>query len=198
MKMSRRARRQRNLRNLTIGWVERLEGRQLLATIVEYALPSDTPRPTGITSGPDGNLWFAEQNTNNIGRITTAGVVTEFALPANSSPDYITSGPRRQPLVHRPGEQHDRPDHSRRHDHRVPHSHQQQRPIRDHRRTRRRALVRRAGRQPDRSDHHLGYDHRIRRARGSAAPTNSSRVPTATSGSLKSTVTRSARLSPPA
>jgi uncharacterized repeat protein (TIGR01451 family) len=37
--------------------------------------------PYGITAGPDGNLWFTEVNHSNlVGRVTTAGVVTEFPL----------------------------------------------------------------------------------------------------------------------
>ena len=35
--------------------------------------------PWWITAGPDGNLWFTEPAIGRIGRITTAGVVTEFA-----------------------------------------------------------------------------------------------------------------------
>jgi len=31
--------------------------------------PSDA-RPTDITTGPDGNLWFTESNGNRIGQIT--------------------------------------------------------------------------------------------------------------------------------
>ena len=31
----------------------------------------------GITLGPEGNLWFTEES--KIGRITPAGVVTEFS-----------------------------------------------------------------------------------------------------------------------
>jgi virginiamycin B lyase len=34
--------------------------------------------PTGITSGPDCNLWFTNSGNNTIGRITTSGVVTIF------------------------------------------------------------------------------------------------------------------------
>src|SRR2546422_8481106 len=49
---------------------------------------------TGITAGPDGNLWFTELNGNRIGRITPTGVITEFPLPtANSGPQGITAGP---------------------------------------------------------------------------------------------------------
>jgi len=39
-----------------------------------------TGRPVAITAGPDGNLWFTE-HAGGVGRITPAGVVTEFAAP---------------------------------------------------------------------------------------------------------------------
>ncbi|HVA33089.1 MAG TPA: hypothetical protein VNG31_03005 [Candidatus Baltobacteraceae bacterium] len=42
-----------------------------------------------IVAGHDGNLWFTDYGNNKIGRITTAGAVTEFALPANASPSGI-------------------------------------------------------------------------------------------------------------
>ena len=47
-----------------------------------------------ITAGPDGNLWFTESSGNKIGRITTTGTITEFAIPtAKSLPVSITSSP---------------------------------------------------------------------------------------------------------
>jgi streptogramin lyase len=50
--------------------------------------------PEGITAGPDGNLWFVEAGGNNVGRITPAGVITEFPIPTvGSSPGGITAGP---------------------------------------------------------------------------------------------------------
>jgi streptogramin lyase len=50
--------------------------------------------PEGIAVGPDGNIWFTQKNDNKIGRITTAGVVSEFTVPtANSEPRGITAGP---------------------------------------------------------------------------------------------------------
>jgi virginiamycin B lyase len=55
--------------------------------------------PGGITAGPDGALWFVEEGTNTIGRITTTGVVTNhFPVPAApassvSALDQITAGP---------------------------------------------------------------------------------------------------------
>ena len=51
--------------------------------------------PYGITSGPDGNLWFTEQGLDRIGRITPLGVVTEFStgITAGAHPTGITPGP---------------------------------------------------------------------------------------------------------
>src|SRR5438552_2044428 len=46
----------------------------------------------GVAAGPDGNLWFTEHDVNKIGRITPAGVVTEFPIPG-VGPDSITAGP---------------------------------------------------------------------------------------------------------
>jgi streptogramin lyase len=42
------------------------------------------PALDGITVGPDHNLWFTDVAENEIGRITTAGVVEQFALPAGN------------------------------------------------------------------------------------------------------------------
>lgn len=56
--------------------------------------------PWNITSGPDGNVWFTEFEVqfdgygNRIGRITPAGVITEFPVPTSRSGLYgITAGP---------------------------------------------------------------------------------------------------------
>ena len=47
-----------------------------------------------ITMGPDGALWFTETVAGKIGRITTSGVITEYAIPTpNSFPFGITTGP---------------------------------------------------------------------------------------------------------
>ena len=58
-----------------------------------YRLPNRSAGPQDITVGPDNNLWFTESSGNNIGRITTAGALTEFALAAGSQPRQIVSGP---------------------------------------------------------------------------------------------------------
>lgn len=71
------------------------------AGVVLNTYPLVAPAGT-ITAGPDGNLWFVEPTVvasipgwiGRIGRITTAGVVTEFAIPtAAGYPVGITTGP---------------------------------------------------------------------------------------------------------
>jgi virginiamycin B lyase len=47
-----------------------------------------------ITAGPDGALWFTQPRDNQIGRITTAGDLTEYTLSVpGARPDAITLGP---------------------------------------------------------------------------------------------------------
>lgn len=61
----------------------------------EFAL-SPGSLATGIASGPDGNLWFTDAFLfgPKIGKITTAGVVTEMAVPAGGGlPVGIAAGP---------------------------------------------------------------------------------------------------------
>ena len=51
-----------------------------------------------IVAGPDGALWFTERKANKVGRITTGGQITEYAIPNNASglddtgPDEIVRG----------------------------------------------------------------------------------------------------------
>ena len=62
--------------------------------ITEFPLPTADSSPAGITTGPDGNLWFTEW-TNQIGMINpTTDAITEFPIPtAQSGPAAITTGP---------------------------------------------------------------------------------------------------------
>jgi streptogramin lyase len=65
-------------------------------TIVEYSIPTANSGPYGITQGPDGNMWFTENNTgtNKVAKITPTGVITEYSLPtSNAFPGNIVSGP---------------------------------------------------------------------------------------------------------
>jgi streptogramin lyase len=65
-----------------------------IGTIHEYEVPTSASTPNGIAAGSDGNLWFTEYTSNNIGRITPSGTITEFPLPtANSAPRQIAAGP---------------------------------------------------------------------------------------------------------
>jgi len=49
-----------------------------------HEIPSkDTLGGNGLGLGPDGNVWFAE--TSHIARITTGGVITEFAYPSGET-----------------------------------------------------------------------------------------------------------------
>jgi streptogramin lyase len=51
--------------------------------------------PGGITTGPDGNLWFTSGggDTGSIGQITPSGTVTSFANTGIDQPYWITVGP---------------------------------------------------------------------------------------------------------
>ncbi len=61
--------------------------------ITEFPLAS-VDGPWEIATGPDGALWFTENNANKIGRITTAGALTEYPVPTlNSGPLGIAAGP---------------------------------------------------------------------------------------------------------
>ena len=83
----------------------RLETRTLLTlTVTSFPIPLvGLVEPDGITTGPDGNLWFTETGAARIGRMTPAGALTEFPLPPVAVPpgstDYvpgptdITAGP---------------------------------------------------------------------------------------------------------
>ncbi|MGW7610475.1 hypothetical protein ACWGKW_24970 [Streptomyces sp. NPDC054766] len=48
----------------------------------EHSVPG---RAQGIATGPDGNVWFTQPQDGQIGRITPAGVVTEYDVPAGNS-----------------------------------------------------------------------------------------------------------------
>jgi streptogramin lyase len=47
--------------------------------VSEYCLPGNERNYGAMVVGPDGNLWFTD--SGKIGRITTHGVITEFAVP---------------------------------------------------------------------------------------------------------------------
>ncbi len=62
------------------------------------SVPFPATMPSGITDGPDGNVWFTDQGTpSGVGRVTPAGTVSEFGkssgLQMNAAPDAAISGP---------------------------------------------------------------------------------------------------------
>ncbi len=61
------------------------------ATLTEFAVGSN---PYSLTIGSDGNIWFTELfGGGALGRMTTAGVYTQFPLPiADRTPLGITTG----------------------------------------------------------------------------------------------------------
>ena len=73
---------------------------------------SASAEPQGITTGPDGNLWFTNQFNNSIGRSTPTGVITFFTGTGIDSPSGIRGRSRRQHVVHQRHEQLDRPHHA--------------------------------------------------------------------------------------
>ena len=54
--------------------------RAALGDVTEYSAGiTASSLPRIIAAGPDGNMWFTEGSTNKIGKITPAGVVTEYS-----------------------------------------------------------------------------------------------------------------------
>jgi streptogramin lyase len=55
-------------------------------TMTQYALSSSSAAPSGLVVGADGNLWFAEQQNNAVGKLVIAtGVVTNYPLPTGTA-----------------------------------------------------------------------------------------------------------------
>jgi streptogramin lyase len=62
-------------------------------TFTAFPIPTKTANALGITMGPDGNIWFAEQGASRIGRMSPAGTFAEFPLPSRGYPTGIVTGP---------------------------------------------------------------------------------------------------------
>jgi virginiamycin B lyase len=73
-----------------IGAIGRLSTSGVLTTFSDPSISL----PQGITTGPDGALWFTNSGSNSIGRITTSGAVSNYSDPSvDASPTAITTGP---------------------------------------------------------------------------------------------------------
>ena len=53
--------------------------------------PGGTCQPGGITTGPDGNIWFTQENGNRISRVNPGGLITDFPAPAGGQPVEIAA-----------------------------------------------------------------------------------------------------------
>jgi hypothetical protein len=63
-----------------------------IRSISEYKLNEASGSPAGITTGPDGAMWFGEGS--KIGRITLSGKIKEFQCPDTGGYiSDITTGP---------------------------------------------------------------------------------------------------------
>jgi streptogramin lyase len=71
-----------------------LLGSNVWADITEFELPNYNSQPGVIVVGPDGNLWFVEQNAPRIGRFNLAdNSITEFEVPnATNGSDFTLFG----------------------------------------------------------------------------------------------------------
>jgi uncharacterized protein (TIGR03437 family) len=58
-------------------------------TVTEFPIPTPNSQPWAITAGSDGNLWFTEIAGNKIAKITSSGLITEFALPNTPIPGQL-------------------------------------------------------------------------------------------------------------
>jgi streptogramin lyase len=61
--------------------------------LAEYPVKTASANLSAITNGPDGNLWFLENTSYGaVGKITTAGVVTEYKAQMQNFENGIVSG----------------------------------------------------------------------------------------------------------
>jgi streptogramin lyase len=60
-------------------------------TVTEFPVPDLASGGPSMTSGPDGNVWFAGHGT--LGQVTPSGVVTEFPIPTTNQPSALVAGP---------------------------------------------------------------------------------------------------------
>ena len=60
--------------------------------VTEFPITTPNANAIGIAKGPDGNLWFTEND--RLGRISPTGAIVEFGIPtASSGVEDITRGP---------------------------------------------------------------------------------------------------------
>jgi streptogramin lyase len=60
--------------------------------ITQFTIKSPNNQPGDMTIGNDGNIWFVDQATSKIARITKGGAIAGFAVKAGSHPLGLTTG----------------------------------------------------------------------------------------------------------
>jgi streptogramin lyase len=63
-----------------------------LATVTITEFPAGG-QVAELVTGPDGNVWFTTELSNEIGRITPSGATVFHAVPSGSLPEGIAAGP---------------------------------------------------------------------------------------------------------
>jgi virginiamycin B lyase len=64
---------------VVLAWLAIAPATAAALTVTEYGSRATLDGPQGITAGPDGDVWFAENGANKIGRITLDGAITLFS-----------------------------------------------------------------------------------------------------------------------
>ncbi len=59
----------------------------------EFFAPTQPTQPLTLTKGPDGNVWYTNDGSTKIGKVTPAGVVTEYSPGLAGNAFSITAGP---------------------------------------------------------------------------------------------------------
>jgi len=77
---------------LAAGWVGGSPAGAAGPVVTSYT-NADISGPAGIAVGTDGALWFANETNDSVGRITTAGTITDTFDASISSPAGIVAGP---------------------------------------------------------------------------------------------------------
>ena len=73
--------------------VQPLDRRELLSAFTLLSVPTPGAGLAGITAGSDGSVWFAEQTTGKLGKVSPGGAISEIDLGASSKPTGLTIGP---------------------------------------------------------------------------------------------------------
>lgn len=63
-----------------------------LGSVTEYNVPTPQADPTSIVEGADGAMWFIESSVRKIGKMTKAGVFTEYPVSSSHNPSVSLNG----------------------------------------------------------------------------------------------------------